>query len=155
MRRLIPTSARRTESGTALMLMPALVLVLLVLGAIAVDLSLLHSARRSAYRSLSAAADDAAAMVDAREFQRTGDVRLDAEAARRVARAHLGVLEGPAPPGFAEPAFDVAEAAVHADAGSGRVRIEATVLVERVFASAIPGMDDTTSIPVVVTGRML
>lgn len=137
------------------MLAPALVLVVLVLGAIAVDLSLVHAARRSAYRSLSAAADDAAAMVDSAEFQRSGEVRLDPDSAERVVRAHLGVLDGDAPPGFSEPAFRVLDADVAVDVPAGRVRIAATVEVAHVFGPAVPGLDDTTTISMSVTGRML
>lgn len=143
------------ERATALMLAPALVLVVLVLGAIAVDLSLVHAARRSAYRSLSAAADDAAAMVDSAEFQRSGEVRIDPASAERVVRAHLGVLDGDAPPGFSEPAFRVLDADVTADVPGGRVRIAATVEVEHVFGPAVPGLDDTTTISMSVTGRMM
>jgi hypothetical protein len=137
------------------MLAPALVLVVLVLGAIAVDLSLVHAARRSAYRSLSAAADDAAAMVDAAEFQRSGEVRIDPDAATRVVRAHLGLFDGEAPPGFAEPAFRVLDADVATDVTTGIVRIHATVEVEHVFGPAVPGLGDTTVISVTTSGRML
>lgn len=146
---------RGGERATSLVLAPALVFVLLVLGAVAVDLSLAHTARRSAYRSLTAAADDAAAMVDAREFQRSGEVRLDADGARRVARAHLGLLGGAGPEEFEAPAFEITEAEVTTDPNRGVVRIEATVVVERVFGSAVPGIHDSFSFPVVATGRML
>lgn len=149
-----PVAARK-ERATALMMAPALVLIVLVLGAIAVDLSLVHTARRSAYRSLSAAADDAAAMIDAAEFQRTGEVHIDPEAATRVVRAHLGLLDGDAPPGFSEPAFRVIDADVVTDVTAGVVRIAATVEVEHIFGPAVPGLDDTTVISVTTTGRML
>lgn len=143
------------ERSTALMLAPALVMVLLVLGSVGVDMTLVHSARRSAYRSLSAAADDAAAMVDSREFQRSGRIQIDPEAASRVARAHLGLLDGDVPPGFAEPAFRVLDARVSTDVAAGVVRIEADVLVEHVLGPAVPGVQDTTTISMEVTGRML
>lgn len=143
------------ERATAAMLAPALVLVVVVLGAIAVDLSLVHTARRSAYRSLSAAADDAAAMVDSDEFQRSGTVQVDPDAATRVVRAHLGLLDGDAPPGFSEPAFRVIEADVSVDVSAGVVRVAATVEVEHVFAPVVPGAESVTLIPMTVTGRML
>lgn len=147
--------AAGSERSTALMMAPALVLIVLVLGAIAVDLSLVHAARRSAYRSLSAAADDAAAMVDAAEFQRSGEVHVDPDAATRVVRAHLGLLDGGSPPGFSEPAFRVLEADIAADVTAGLVRIDATVEVDHVFGPAVPGLGDTTIISVSATGRML
>lgn len=142
------------DRASAVVLAPALVLVLLVLGAIAVDLSLVHTARRSAHRSLSAAADDAAAMIDSREFQRSGSVQLDPAAAERVALAHLGLLDGDVPDGFSEPAFTVTEAEIRADVGEGVVHIEAVVEVPRVFSAALPGTAPATT-RIAVTGRML
>lgn len=146
---------RAAERATALMLAPALVLVLIVLAAIAVDLALVDTAHRSAYRSLSAAADDAAAMADSRHLQLTGEVRLDPAAAERVARAHLGVLDGVDVPGYAAPAFEVLDADVRADTASGTVDITATVRVEHVFLGAVPGTADATDIEVQARGRML
>ncbi len=137
------------------MMAPALVLVMLVLGAIAVDLTLIHTARRSAYRSLSAAADDAAAMVDSAEFQRTGEIRIDPDAAERVVRAHLGLLDGDAPPGFSEPAFEIVKADVATDVPAREVRIDATVEVDHIFGPAVPGLGDTTLLHLSVTGTML
>lgn len=77
------------ERASALVLVPAMALVVIALAAIAVDLSMLHAAHRSVHRSVSAAADDAAAMIDLRQVQVTGELRVDPEAARRVAAAHL------------------------------------------------------------------
>ena len=143
------------ERATALMLAPALVLIVLVLGAIAVDLSLVHTARRSAYRSLSAAADDAAAMVDSEEFQRTGRVWIDPDAADRVVRAHLGLFDGDPPEGFAAPAFRVVSADVTTDPSAGTVQIDAVVEVPHVLGPAVPGLEEASLIRVVVRGRML
>ncbi len=137
------------------MLAPALLLVVIMLGGIAIDLSLVHTARRSAYRSLSAAADDAAAMIDAHEYQVSGTVQLDPEAAERVVRAHLGLLEENGPDGFAAPAFEVTSADVHADVEQGTVEIDASITVERILLSAVPGMDSSTQLEMHVTGRML
>ncbi len=137
------------------MLAPALLLVVIVLGAIAVDLSLVHTARRSAFRTLSAAADDAAAMIDAREFQSTGIVRLDPDAAERIARAHLGLLAADGSEGFVKPAFEVVQAEVEADPSDGSVAITATVRIDHILLTAVPGMADTTTFDMSVTGRMI
>ena len=136
------------------MLAPALVLVVIVLGAIAIDLSLVHTARRSAYRSLSAAVDDAASMIDSREFQLSGDVQLDEAAAERVVYAHLGLLDGDAPAGFAEPAFEVLTATVEVDVPNSTVRIHATIEVDHVLLTAVPAMGDSTQFEMDVAGRM-
>ena len=76
------------ERATALILVPTMLLVVIALGAIAVDLTALHVARRSVQRVAETAADDAAAMLDTRRVQVDGTIRIDAGAAHRVAVAH-------------------------------------------------------------------
>lgn len=89
------------ERATALILTPALMLVLLALAAIAVDLSMLHSAHRHAHRVVATAADDAAGLVDAEHLQVTGVARVDRTAAHRLVANRLeqvslpGSLSGP------------------------------------------------------------
>jgi len=83
------------ERGSTLLLFPAGVLVLLVLAAIAVDLSALHLARRELHRAASVAADDAASMIDRDATHRTGHTVLDPEAAERVVRFELGTTRLP------------------------------------------------------------
>lgn len=84
----LPLRARRAERATALILVPTMLLVVIALGAIAVDLTALHVAQRSTQRVAATAADDAAAMLDTRQVQVDGTVRIDEGAARRVAVAH-------------------------------------------------------------------
>jgi hypothetical protein len=154
--------ATSCERSSALMLAPALLMVLLALGAIAVDLTLMHAAKRSAYRSLSAAADDAASMVDSRHLLLTGEVRLDEVAARDVARMHMGLVENP-PEGIAEPTFDFVgepDITVREDRNdptglTNVVEISATVEVEHIFLSAVPGMGDSTEFEISTKGRMV
>lgn len=84
-RRCAPTD----ERGTALVLVPALLLVLIALGAIAIDGAVLHSAHRSVHRTVSAAADDAAASIDDTELYLRGRLAVDPDTARRVATARI------------------------------------------------------------------
>ena len=49
-----------------------MLLVLLCLGGVAVDLTIVHGAHRGAHRIVSAAADDAAAMIDTDLLQESG-----------------------------------------------------------------------------------
>jgi hypothetical protein len=148
------------ERSSALMLAPALLMVLLALGAIAVDLSLMHAARRSAYRSLSAAADDAASMVDSRHLLLTGEVRLDEVAARHVARMHMGLVANP-PEGIADPTFAfVGQPSIEvlSDPANGEanvVEIDAVVEVGHIFLSALPGMADETTFDINTRARMV
>ena len=146
---------RRDQAGSALVLVPALVLVALALGGIGVDLALVHMARRSAYRSLSAAVDDAAGMVDARRLQLDGEARLDPGAAERVVRAHLGLLVSSGAESWAEPAFEVTGAEVLTDPDAGTVSVTATVRVEHILLAAVPGVADSTDVRISSVGRLL
>jgi hypothetical protein len=144
----------RSERASALVLVPALVLVLIVLGSLAVDVAVAHAVQRDLSRSLSAAADDAAAMIDQRRLQTDGTVRLDEEAARRVVRAHLGVLVDELGPGAdgADHPRDIRSCDVVVTESTVTIRVVAEV--PRVFLSALPDVADTSTVQVVVTGRL-
>ena len=134
-----------TERATALMLVPAMTLVFLALGGIAVDLTMLHGAHRSVHRVVSAAADDAAGMIDAREVQATGSIQIDAEAAHRVAVAHLTAAELPGE-------LVAAEVLVAPDLRSLDVR--AVVRVEHVMLRALPAVGDDETLSVTARARL-
>jgi hypothetical protein len=117
-------------------LVPALALVVIALAAIAVDLSAVHAAHRSLHRSVSAAADDAAGMLDQRHLQLTGEVRIDAAAAQRVAAAHLASASLPG---------ELVDLRTDVDPAAGTVTVTATVVVRRILlpASASTGRDES------------
>ena len=119
------------EDGTALVLVPAMMLVLIVLAGIAVDLVASHVAQRSLYRTVSAAADDAAGMIDGRRLQADGSLTIDDAAAERVVRTRLATSDLPGP---------VTEAVVDTDDTTVEVRVR--VLIPRIFLRAVPGADD-------------
>ncbi len=127
------------ERGSALVLVPAVTLVVFALAGIAVDLSALHSAHRSLHRSVSAAADDAAAMLDQRHLQMTGEVRIDPSAAQRVAAAHLATVSLPG---------DLVELRTDVDPAGGTVTVTATFVVRRILlpASAWSGRDESLQV---------
>lgn len=137
---------RRPERGSTLLLVPAAVMVLLLLGAIAVDLSAVHLARRELLRSASHAADDAAQMVDQTRLRLAGTATLDTAAAERVARFHLAVARLPG---------EVTDVSVVVDPEDGRVDVTASMTVEAVFSRAVPGAAGTTTVTVTATGRLL
>ena len=135
---------RSDDRGTALVLVPAMALVMIVLAAIALDMSVVAGIQRAAERELSAAADDAAGMIDGREHQRNGTVRIDATAAEQVVRARLEVADLPG---------RVVELriAVTADVVDVVARIESP----RIFLRAVPGMGDRSlSAPIHVRARL-
>ncbi len=143
----IPTarSARAEvgERGTALVMVPALALVLVVLGAVAIDLAVAHAAQRSAVRVATAAADDAAGMIDRRAVQLDGVVRIDPVAADLVARARIRTADLPGP---------VEGVEVHSDASS--VEVVLRVRVPHVFLDAVPGGPGSGTVPIRVRARM-
>jgi len=135
----------RRERGSTLLLFPAAVMVLLVLAAIAVDLSSLHLARRELQRAAGQAADDAAAMIDRAELRRSGSVRIDHAAATRVARFELAVAHLPGPL--------IGQPDVTFDDVNDAVTVTAAVEIEPVFGR-VAGRGPER-ITVSVTGRLL
>lgn len=131
------------ERGTALVLVPAITLVLLCLAAIAIDLSLVHAVHRDAHRTVSAAADDAAAMIDERRLQLTGELEIDPARAERVVRAHLG---------SADLAGELSEVDITTD--DTTVDVSAVVHAPHVVLPALPGRDDSTRLVVTARGRL-
>jgi hypothetical protein len=76
----------RREDGNALLLMPVGVLILLILGAIAVDFAVIYTAQREVANLTAGLANDAAGAVDEDAFFTTGDFRIDRGRAQRVVR---------------------------------------------------------------------
>ena len=138
--------ARRRERGTALVMVPACMLVVLGLGTVAVDGAVLHAAQRRLLAICAAAADDAAGMVDARAVQLDGTVRLDPAAARRVALARLAparrIGEQVGPP------------AVRGDAAAGPVDVATTVDVRQLVFRLLPGGAGRTTVSCRARGRL-
>ncbi|MFN7149804.1 MAG: hypothetical protein ACK4V6_10020 [Microthrixaceae bacterium] len=136
---------RADEQGSALVLVPAMMMVLLALGAIAVDLSVLHGAHRSLHRIASGAADDAAAMIDAEQLQLDGELSIDHDAARRVVDAHLDAARVPGTLTTTRTSFS-ADGAV--------VTVELTASVDHVLLATIPGTDPTETVSVIARARL-
>lgn len=132
--------ARDEERGSSLLLMPAGVLVVIVLGALAVDLSHVHLAQREVVAAVQGAAGDAAAAsYEEAAFYRDGTVTIDVAAARAEVEAVLAAHDRL----ITVTAFSVTAA--------GDVVVRASAAVETIFAKALPGGPRT--ITVVATGR--
>lgn len=123
------------ERGSALLLMPAAVLVVMVLGAIAVDAAVAFLAERDLAAAAAAAANDAAtAALDEDALRRGAGYRLDpALVEDAVARALTarGV----------DPGTDVAVAV-----DGTEVRVTLAGRAELVFSPSIPGAPDTVAV---------
>ena len=126
--------ARHDERGSVLLLMPAAVLVMIVLGAIAVDAAVLFLGERELAAATAAAANDAAVAALQRDsFYRCGTLRLDGTAAETVAAA---VVSGRSSDAVAVDSLDVQ---VDNAAAEPTVTVEASGSVDLIFAPALPG----------------
>ena len=133
------------ERGSVLMLMPAAVLIVIVLGSIAVDLAIAFLGEREAASLAAAAANDAAtAALREGVFRETGEFRIDEDRARRIVRATLQAssseLDGLD--------FDVRFSTI---AGEPAVTVTVRGTVDYVFARAIPGAPDGIDVEATAT----
>ena len=88
---------RRSDVGTALLLYPTGVLVLLLFGAMAMDLSHIRNERTELANIARSAADDAAAAIDVDQLRAGDPLVVDLVLARKfinadLAGAHLGAV---------------------------------------------------------------
>lgn len=128
---------RVDERGSVLVLMPAAVLVLLVLGALAVDAAAVFLAQRQLANAASAAANDAATQaVDLDRFYSDGSVGLAPPDAQRVASATVERL------GLDHLSDVRPVATVRGDV----VEVTVSARAHPVFAPALPGGADTVAV---------
>ena len=117
------------------MLMPAAVLVVMVLGAIAVDQSIVYTQQRELVAAAEAAANDAAGYgLDRDAFYQRNEVVFDLARARAAALAALRAR-----------GID-ALALVSLEPGGTVVEVTLRARVDYVFAAAIPGAAGTTEV---------
>jgi Flp pilus assembly protein TadG len=135
----VAARARRGERGSVMMLVPAAVLVLLVLGSIAVDSAVVLLAQRDLSNRTAAAANDIAGFaVDEAAFYRgTGDITLDQQ--RAGAFTDLAFSPDRRPAGV-----DAWQASAATDGRT--VVVTATATVRYIFAPAIPGVARTATV---------
>ena len=123
------------------MLMPAAVLIVLLLAAIAFDSAVVFLAERELANVAAAAANDAATQaLDRSAFYADGTVRLDPERARQVAETAVAVRG----PDWLEPGST--RVAVVVDPDEPAVTVTVSAEAGYVFARAIPGVDGTASV---------
>jgi len=123
------------------MLVPAAVLVLVILGAIAVDFSVAFLGQRELTSAAAAAANDASTAIADERFYGSGagdagDVVIDGARAARVVDQALAAR---APRG-------VTVDGVSVDPSGGQVCVVLRGRVDYVFAKAVPGMADGATV---------
>jgi hypothetical protein len=120
------------------MLMPAAILIVLVLGAITVDLTVVRLGQRELIAAAGDAANDAATFgIDQQALRSGNGLVLDPDRARTAVLASLeakGLLDRLAEP--PEVTIDV----------GGTVEVRLTRAVPHVFAKALPGVGGATTV---------
>lgn len=128
------TRRRRGDRGSALMLLPAGVLVVLVLASIAVDMSLVHLRQRQGFDVAAAAANDAVTAAADPRLLRTGAYEIDPGQARAVVQRSVAA-SGLAPHVVGGPQVTV---------DGDTVEVLLTVAARHLFTGAVPGAPDRT-----------
>lgn len=134
-----PATARgAADRGSSLLLFPAAVLIVLVLGAIAVDLSAVHLAKREVLDLAASAANDAVtAGLDHGHYRTTGEYVVDpALAAAAVDRAVAAN----------DPSGATTVLAVTVGPGPADITVELSTTAHPVFAPALPGYGGPTTV---------
>jgi hypothetical protein len=134
--------AARHDRASVLMLMPAAILIVFLLASISIDLSLLFLRQRQASSvAVDVANDLASAAFDEGVFRSTGEFELDPDRADELGRAFVAASD------LGREIEDVQITVLGAD----RVEVRLTVRVEYVFAGAIPGAADGSSVTAAAT----
>ena len=124
------------------MLMPAGVLIVLLLGAIAFDLSVVFLRQRQASSlAVDVANDLATAALDEDAFRADGSYRLDPDRADELADAMVRASD------LHDEVVDIEVSVLTRDS----VEVRVVVAVDYVFAKAIPGTSDGTTVEATAT----
>jgi len=127
------------DRGSALMLMPAAVLVVLILGAIAVDMSVVQLAKRDLINQANSAANDAATFgLDLDIFRQDRGRGIDLHRAQQAIERNVQVRDPKhkivvLPPTLARN-----------DVGLEVVTVTLRMTVEYIFAKSLPGAHEVT-----------
>lgn len=133
---------RPTETGSALILVPAAVLVLVVLAAIAVDSAAVFLGQRQLAEAAATAATDAAGAVSQPTFYQTGTITLDPSEAQRLADASIA--------GQDLHAVKLA-GSIRVTVSGRQVCVSLTGEVPVIFGRALPGIPRVTTVHATAT----
>jgi hypothetical protein len=132
------------DRGSTLLLVPAGFLVVLILASIAVDMSLVHLRQRQAVDVASGAANDVVtAVADESRLRRGAGVGLDQSAAE-AAVERIVAASDLAPDVVGSPVVRVT---------ADSVEVELTVEADYIFAGAVPGAPDGTTVTARASAR--
>jgi len=134
------------ERGSVLMLMPAAVLIVMVLGAIAVDLTAVRLGQRELIAAAGDAANDAVTVgLDEAALRAGAGYRID------TARAERAVLDTLAAKGVLDDLDEPPQVSV---IGTDTVEVRLARRVPHLFARALPGAPDDQLVRATVTAQV-
>jgi uncharacterized membrane protein len=119
----------RDERASVLMLVPAGLLIVLIMASIAVDMSLVQLRQRQAHDLAAGAANDAVTAAADQSDLRSGDYRVDPEAAAAVVEQVVAASEL-APDVVGSPTVRVTP---------DGVEVEISLYADYIFAGVVPG----------------
>ena len=138
----------RSDRGTVLLLFPAAFLIMIVLGAIVVDVGLSHVRARELEAVASSAANDALAALDLETLRASGELRVDLVRAERI-------VEDAVANGTLADAVVIAVDVGANGAGDPQLEVTLQLEVEFIMAPALPGGLDSTTITRTRTASIL
>jgi hypothetical protein len=138
------------DRGSVLMLMPAGVLIVLVLGAMAVDLSVVHLGEREVSAAASAAVNDAVSQgLDEATLYDSGRYALDPTRVRQVIVTTLAAQDGTGRDLRLSSGPTLADA--DGDGAVDTVTLSVEMEVDYIFARGLPGGPDHLTVEATAT----
>lgn len=129
----------RGDRGSVLMMFPAAFLIMIILGAIVVDVGLSQVRARELEAVASSAANDALGALDIAELRTSGDVRFDLNRAEAIVAQSVAA-------GALPDATIVDVTVIDAGGTDPQLEVTLTLEVEFIMAPALPGDLDSTTI---------
>lgn len=136
------------DRGTVLLMFPAAFLIMIVLGAIVIDVGLSQVRARELEAVASSAANDALASLDLGELRATGEIRFDLDRARIIVAESVAA-------GARPDAAIVDISVIGAGGPEPQLAVTLTLDVDFIMAPALPGDLDSTTITRTRTASVL
>ena len=133
------TRSLRSDRGTVLLLFPAATLIMVVLGAMVIDVSLSHVRARELESVAASAANDALGALDIHHLRSTGEIRFD------LARAEAIVADSVAAGSLPSATVDAVRI-TGVGGANPEIAVTLTLVVDLVMAPALPGDLESTTI---------
>ncbi len=141
-------NTRRPERGSALLLVPVMVLILILAAGLTVDSAIAFTAKRDLVEAASAAANDAATSISEDMAFQSGQLDMDMGSAEQRAKAAVSVRSNNLASGIS--VTDVSMV----DRNGPAIQVTVAGTARFIFAKAIPGRSSTLSLTATATASL-